>query len=151
MLPILLSLLASSSIHWRLTHCFRLRVGLIPWFCRATEINLRGYWRKRSHHYYYYYKLCMWCREPMCRINWSRGRCGAHFYNGIYLRLSKFLNASYLYLNMKLYIKLLSPILQTRTWDKCIMFYLQQHLLLRKQHKVKLFQLHLSVRQLCCF
>ena len=50
---ILLSPLASSSIHWRLTHCFRLRVCLIPWLCRATELDLRGYCRKRSHYYYY--------------------------------------------------------------------------------------------------
>ena len=54
MLPILLSLLASSSSHWRLTHCFRLRVCLIPWFCRTSDLELRGYWCKRSHYYYYY-------------------------------------------------------------------------------------------------
>ena len=42
MLPILLGLLASSSIHWRLTHCYQLRVCLIPWSCRATEFDLRG-------------------------------------------------------------------------------------------------------------
>ena len=54
MLPILLSLLASSSIHWRLMHCFWLRVCLIPWFCRATELDLWGYWCKRNHSSSYY-------------------------------------------------------------------------------------------------
>ena len=30
-----------------------LRVCLIPWFCRrATELDLRGHWRKRSRYYY---------------------------------------------------------------------------------------------------
>ena len=35
---------------------FRLRVCLIPWFCRATELDLRGYWRKRNN--YYYISIC---------------------------------------------------------------------------------------------
>ena len=26
-------------------YCRRSRVCLIPWFCRATELDLRGYWR----------------------------------------------------------------------------------------------------------
>jgi len=30
----------------------RLRVCLIPCFCRATELDLRGYWREKSHYYY---------------------------------------------------------------------------------------------------
>ena len=33
----------------------QLRVYLIPWFCHTTELDLRGYWHKRSHDYYYYY------------------------------------------------------------------------------------------------
>ena len=37
--------------HVKNLHCFRLRVCLIPWFCRATKLDLRGYWRKRSHYY----------------------------------------------------------------------------------------------------
>ena len=31
----------------------RLRVHLIRWFCRATELDLQGYWRIRSHYYYF--------------------------------------------------------------------------------------------------
>ena len=31
----------------------RLRVCLIAWICRATELDLRGYWRKRSRYYFY--------------------------------------------------------------------------------------------------
>ena len=30
---------------------------LTPWFCRATELDLRGYWRIRSHYYYYYHTI----------------------------------------------------------------------------------------------
>ena len=33
----------------------QLRVCLIAWFCRATELDFRGRWRKRSHYYYYCY------------------------------------------------------------------------------------------------
>ena len=32
----------------------RLRVCVIPWFCRATDLDLREYWRKRSHYFAYY-------------------------------------------------------------------------------------------------
>ena len=34
-----------------LTHCLRLRYCLITWFCRATELDLRRYWRTISYYY----------------------------------------------------------------------------------------------------
>ncbi|KAK2170254.1 hypothetical protein NP493_1155g00007 [Ridgeia piscesae] len=52
MLPILLSFLEPSSIHQRLTHCSTFTQLLNPWFCRATELDFRGYWRIRSYYYY---------------------------------------------------------------------------------------------------
>ena len=54
MLPILLSFLEPSSIYQRLTHCSTFTQLLTPWFCRATELDLRGYRRIRSHYYYYF-------------------------------------------------------------------------------------------------
>ena len=76
MLPILLSFLASSSIHWRLTHCLTVTSLLDPLVCRATELHLRRYWHKRSHCYYYYYKwgwvihmwMILWLLECQERI-----------------------------------------------------------------------------------
>ena len=50
----LLWFIAHSSTHWRLTHCYTVTTSLIPWFCWATELDLRRYWRIRSHHHYYY-------------------------------------------------------------------------------------------------
>ena len=52
----IISSLASSLLHPSIDDSrivLRLRVCLIPWFCRATELDLRRYWRKRSHYYYY--------------------------------------------------------------------------------------------------
>ena len=106
MLAILLSLLHpsiddSNIVLW-------LWVCLIPWFCRATELELRGYWRKRTHYFiiitamywiplycYVLYCYVLLCIElyshPMCHVYYSLAcRRGFFFFNPIAGLLSSF-------------------------------------------------------------